>query len=264
MSNRWNRSLGRFRLLPRSDSPGSEKHASLENTLVCFKPDTKKCHNIFFQFMTTVRVLWLTIYNIKCANDTIIELHDLHKSFVSSIVFLTEVQHHACALNIPICPTGTTMVSPGDLPGTLQCFRQLPGTPGEANKSAPGKQKQLQYATLPLCQMLYFASASVACSLHLQILHFCLCAISHYMMYLPMWQMLDAESAWHGEKQTDLRRQVQETDGLNVKKYKQVDEVCDFIKKVTVCYYSIQMQDCISYRYQLRCTVKPLIVNTPD
>ena len=28
-------------------------------------------------------------------NDTIIELHDLHKSFVSSIVFLTEIQHHA-------------------------------------------------------------------------------------------------------------------------------------------------------------------------
>ena len=46
-------------------------------------------------------------------NDTIIELHDLHKSFVSSIVFLTEIQHHACALNIPICATGTTMVLPG-------------------------------------------------------------------------------------------------------------------------------------------------------
>ena len=67
--------------------------------------------------------------------------------------------------------------------------------------------------------------------------------------------MLDAESAWHGEKQTDLRKQVQETDGLNVKKYKQVDEVCDFIKKVTICSYSIQMQDCILYRYQLRCSI---------
>ena len=48
---------GRFRLLPQGDSQGSEKHASLENTLVRFKPDTKKCHNIFCQFMTTVHVL---------------------------------------------------------------------------------------------------------------------------------------------------------------------------------------------------------------
>ena len=79
---------------------------------------------------------------IKCANDTIIELHDLPKSFVSqhlvsSIVFLTEVPHHACALNIPICATSTTMVLPGSFPGTLHCFRQFPGTPGEANESAP-------------------------------------------------------------------------------------------------------------------------------
>ena len=36
---------------------------------------------------------------------------------VSSIVFLTEVPHHACALNIPICPTSTTMGSPGSFPG---------------------------------------------------------------------------------------------------------------------------------------------------
>ena len=58
--------------------------------------------------------------NIKCANYTIIELHDLHKSFVSSIdrlVVLTEVQNYACALNIPICTTGTMMVSPGGLSG---------------------------------------------------------------------------------------------------------------------------------------------------
>ena len=48
---------GRFRLLPQGDSQGSEKHASLENTLVRFKPDSKKCHNIFCQFMTTVHVL---------------------------------------------------------------------------------------------------------------------------------------------------------------------------------------------------------------
>ena len=53
-------------------------------------------------------------------------------------MFLTEVQHRACALNIPICPTGTMMVSPGGLSGILHCFRQLPGTPGEANESAPG------------------------------------------------------------------------------------------------------------------------------
>ena len=56
---------------------------------------------------------------------------------VSSIVFLTEIPHHACALNIPICPMTTTMVSPGSFPETLHCFRQFPGTPGEANESAP-------------------------------------------------------------------------------------------------------------------------------
>ena len=60
----------------------------------------------------------------------------INHSFFPSL-FLTEVQHYACALNIPICPTGTTMVSPGGLPGTLHCFRQLPGTPGEADESAP-------------------------------------------------------------------------------------------------------------------------------
>ena len=70
--------------------------------------------------------------NIKCANYTIIELHDLHKSFDSSIVFLTEVQHHECALNIPICPTGTMVVSPDGLSGILHRFRQLPGTPGQS------------------------------------------------------------------------------------------------------------------------------------
>ena len=64
------------------DSPGSEKHASLENTLVRFKPDTKKCHNMFCQFMNTVGPTCFMI-KIKCANDTIIELHDFHKSFVS-------------------------------------------------------------------------------------------------------------------------------------------------------------------------------------
>ena len=30
------------------------------------------------------------------------------------------------------------MVSPGSFPGILHCFRQLPGTPGEADESAPG------------------------------------------------------------------------------------------------------------------------------
>ena len=79
--------LGRFRWLPLGDSRGSEKHASLENTLVRFKPDTKKCHNIFCQFMTTVLMQnpdpVCFMIKIKCANNTIIELHDLHKSFVS-------------------------------------------------------------------------------------------------------------------------------------------------------------------------------------
>ena len=74
-------STGALSLASRGDSPGTEKHASLENTLVRFKPDTKKCHNIFCQFMTTVPTCF--IIKIKCANDTIIELHDLHKSFVS-------------------------------------------------------------------------------------------------------------------------------------------------------------------------------------
>ena len=43
---------GAFVGFPRANPRGSEKHASLENTLVRFKPDTKKCHNIFCQFMT--------------------------------------------------------------------------------------------------------------------------------------------------------------------------------------------------------------------
>ena len=62
---------GSFRLLPQGDSQGSEKHASLENTLVRFKPDT--IHDYSTCFMI----------KMKCANDTIIELHDLHKLFVS-------------------------------------------------------------------------------------------------------------------------------------------------------------------------------------
>ena len=48
---------GAFVGFPWAIPRGSEKHASLENTLVRFKPDTKKCHNIFFQFMTRVHVL---------------------------------------------------------------------------------------------------------------------------------------------------------------------------------------------------------------
>ena len=31
------------------------------------------------------------------------------------------------------------MGSPGSFPGTLHCFRQFTGTPGEANESAPGR-----------------------------------------------------------------------------------------------------------------------------
>ena len=66
--------------------------------------------------------------------------------------------------------------------------------------------------------------------------------------------MLGAESVWHDEKQMDLRRQVQETDGLNVKKYKQVDEVCDFIKKVitsSLCNVSCMSTFEISVNYTL-------------
>ena len=47
-------SRGAFVGFPGGDSLGSEQRASLENTLVRFKPDTKKCHNIFCQFVTTV------------------------------------------------------------------------------------------------------------------------------------------------------------------------------------------------------------------
>ena len=52
-SDIWGAFVGFPRAIPR----GSEKHASLENTLVRFKPDAKKCHNICCQFMTTVHVL---------------------------------------------------------------------------------------------------------------------------------------------------------------------------------------------------------------
>ena len=43
-------------------------------------------------------------------------------------MFLTEVPHHAYALNIPICPTSTTMGSPGSFPGTLHCFTGMDKT----------------------------------------------------------------------------------------------------------------------------------------
>ena len=133
--------LGRFRLPPRGDSPGREKYASLENTLVSFKPDTKKYHQIFCQFMTTDSTCFMIRPNIQCANYRGLLSYCMiyiNHSFLPSL-FLTEVQHYACALNIPICSTDTTMVSPGGLSGTLHCFRQLPGTPGEADESAPGR-----------------------------------------------------------------------------------------------------------------------------
>ena len=53
-------------------------------------------------------------------------LHDniyINHSFLPSL-FLTEVQHYACALNIPICPTGTTMASPD---GLRNFFSYAPG-----------------------------------------------------------------------------------------------------------------------------------------
>ena len=67
---------GRFRMLPRGDSRGSVTQASLENTLVRFKPDLKNDNGICCQFMTTVHVQYMIL---KCANNsnyTIIELHD--------------------------------------------------------------------------------------------------------------------------------------------------------------------------------------------
>ena len=38
------------------------------------------------------------------------------------------------------------MVSPGSFPGILHCFRQLPGTPGEADESALGGFTVTSYA----------------------------------------------------------------------------------------------------------------------
>ena len=48
---------------------------------------------------------------------------------------LTEVRHHACALNIPICPTSTTMGSPGSFPGHYTVFGSSPGHPGKPTKA---------------------------------------------------------------------------------------------------------------------------------
>ena len=84
--------------------------------------------------------------------------YSFHNGFFS-IVFLTEVPHHACALNIPICPTSTTMGSPGTFPGTLHCFRQFPGTPGEANESAPVRQNQSEPETVFFTEESYFRRA---------------------------------------------------------------------------------------------------------
>ena len=39
-----------------------------------------------------------------------------HSCLPMTIAVLTEVQHCACALNIPTCPAGTMMVSPGGRP----------------------------------------------------------------------------------------------------------------------------------------------------
>ena len=53
-------------------------------------------------------------------------------------VFLTEVHNYACALNIPICPTGTTMVSPGARAaylGYYTVFGSCPGHPGKPTKA---------------------------------------------------------------------------------------------------------------------------------
>ena len=71
---------------------------------------------------------------------------------------------------------------------------------------------------------------------------------------LPLCQMLGPESEWHHMKQMDLRQRVMDTKDLTVKTYKEVDDVCSYIKKVSIlavleCYVDILMEiicpDCI-------------------
>ena len=88
--------------------------------------------------MTTVHVKRFMI-TLNCASySTIIELHDSHKSFVFSMLFLTEAQNYACMRaqysylshgyddGITGRPTWDTTVY-------TVCFRQLPRTHGERN-----------------------------------------------------------------------------------------------------------------------------------
>ena len=70
---------GAFVGFPWAIPRGSEKHASLENTLVRFKPVQR---NVIIFFVNSW-LQYMFMIKIKCANNTIIELHDLHKSFVS-------------------------------------------------------------------------------------------------------------------------------------------------------------------------------------
>ena len=80
---------------------------------------------------------------------------------VSSIVFLTEVPHHACALNIPICPTSTTMGSPWSFPGTLDCFRQFTRDTRGSQRKRPwlrdesSTQANIQHVENPLSRCGY-------------------------------------------------------------------------------------------------------------
>ena len=66
---------------------------------------------------------------------------------VSSIVFLTEVPHHACAINSHMSHEYDHGF-PRELPGDTTLFSAVarPGTPGEAKESAPDSD----YTLLPL------------------------------------------------------------------------------------------------------------------
>ena len=47
-----------------------------------------------------------------------------------------------------------------------------------------------------------------------------------------MIQVMVSESEWHEEKQHMARDKVANTEGLNVRKYADTDEVCEAIKMV--------------------------------
>ena len=133
----WHRHQGRFRLLTRGDSPGSEKHASLENTLVGPYFLNRIQRNIIRFFVNSYDYNTCFMINLKCANYTTIELHELHKSFVSSNV-------HRCfygsrelrmRAQYSYLSNGYDDPSPGDLPGTLTVFGSCPTNPRKQTKA---------------------------------------------------------------------------------------------------------------------------------